>query len=79
MEAEFEDQALALIRRYGDSENEEIWKDLEDFACDHFETMKGKKCPKGFFYLGVAFYKQDDYEEAIKAFEKCINLDKKDA
>lgn len=78
MEAEFEDQALALIRRYEESENEEIWKDLEDFACDHFET-KGKQCPKGFLYLGVAFYKQDDYEKAIKAFDKCINLDKKDA
>lgn len=78
-EAEFEEQALALIRRGNELDNEEVWLDLENFSCDHLDSMNGKNCPKGFFYLGVALYKMSCFEQAINAFEKCINLDKKDA
>ena len=81
LERDFEEKALELIRNglhsKGDSFSD-VWVDLENAAVDQLDQCKGKS-PKGFFYLGVALYKMDYYEQAITAFEKSVQQDSKDA
>ena len=45
----------------------ENWEELYEAAKCHLEETTGKSF-KGFFYMGISFYKTDDFENAIRAF-----------
>ncbi len=48
--------------------HEENWKRLDELATERLEnTHRGSV--KAFFYLGIALYRQCDYENSIRAFE----------
>lgn len=71
MEREFERKCQELIK-------DEDWIQLDSYATEHLEAMSGKSF-KGFFYLGVALYKQNDFENAIRAFSKAEFINGEDA
>jgi tetratricopeptide (TPR) repeat protein len=49
------------------------WEKLEVISVEQLDNCKGKS-PKGFFYLGVALYKMDLADQAIKAYQKSNEL-----
>lgn len=60
LEREFEKRCLKLVK-LGD------WNALDSLASQHLEDTKCESF-KGFFYLGVSFYKCNEHENAIRAF-----------
>jgi tetratricopeptide (TPR) repeat protein len=71
LEREFEKKCLKLIK-LGD------WNSLESVASQHLEDTKCESF-KGFFYLGVSFYKSGEYENAIRAFQRAEAINSDDA
>ena len=49
------------------------WEKLEIISVEQLDSCKGKS-PKGFFYLGVALYKMELTDQAIKAYQKSNEL-----
>lgn len=47
--------------------NEDNWDALYEESKKHLEATNGRSF-KGFFYMGISFYKSEDYENAIRAF-----------
>lgn len=58
--------------------NEENWEELYEVSKSHLEETNGKSF-KGFFYMGISFYKSDDFENAIRAFSKAESINSDDA
>jgi tetratricopeptide (TPR) repeat protein len=56
----------------------EDWLELESFSTSFLEQTKGHSF-KGFFYLGISFYKMQDYENAIRALQKAELVDPNDS
>jgi tetratricopeptide (TPR) repeat protein len=56
----------------------EEWMALEEHARDYLAASEYSSC-KGYFYLGVCFYKQGDFENAIKAFKEAETISPDDA
>lgn len=71
IERDFENKCLRLLK-IGD------WNTLDQIASQHLEDTQGQSF-KGFFYLGVSFYKVGDYENAIRAFQKAEEINSEDA
>eukprot|EP00347_Sterkiella_histriomuscorum_P007456 403348846 len=61
-ERNFEKQCQTLIKH-------QKWEELDKVSTDHLEETHGISF-KGFFYLGISFYKIQDYHNAIRAFQK---------
>ena len=70
-EHDFEKKCLRIIK-VGD------WTNLEAIASEHLEDMKCESF-KGFFYLGVSFYKTGEHDNAIRAFQKAEAINSEDA
>lgn len=60
-ETDFENECIEIIKINSD------WEKLEQKACDQLDKCKGKSF-KGFFYLGIALYKLEYYDGAVKAY-----------
>lgn len=71
-ETEFENECIEIINTTAD------WEKLELKACDQLDKCKGKSF-KAFFYLGIALYKMQYFEGAIKAFLQANEVFSKDA
>lgn len=54
------------------------WAELETFATQFLEETQGSSF-KGFFYLGVSFYKMQDYDNALRALQKAQYIEPNDA
>ncbi|CDW78380.1 tpr repeat [Stylonychia lemnae] len=70
-EREFENRCLRLLKI-------EDWQSLDELASKYLEETHGTTF-KGLFYLGVSLYKQGDYENAIRAFQKAEEINSDDA
>ena len=57
--------------------NNKDWEALEEFSVDLLDDSKGKSAA-AFYLLGLAFYNLSFFREAATAFEKSIEIDKKD-
>lgn len=57
---------------------EENWDTLYEVTKSYLEQTRGKSFA-GYFYMGISFYKEEDYENAIKAFEKAEGINSEDA
>lgn len=70
-ERDFEKKCIACIRSLD-------FEGLEDMARDYLKSTQYQSY-KGFFYLGVSFYRQNDFENAIKAFKEADIINPEDA
>ena len=62
----------------GDLIDQESWDQLEIAAVDQLDETSGK-CHRGYFYLGIAMYKMEFYDQAIIAFMKSSEIKADDA
>ena len=60
IDQEFEKQYIEIM-------NNEDWNELYELSNQHLKETQGKSF-KGFFYMGISFYKNEDFENAIRAF-----------
>ena len=51
----------------------ENWEDLEVASIQQLDQLKGKS-DRAFFFLGVALYKMEFYDQACLAFQKSSEL-----
>jgi hypothetical protein len=70
MEREFERKCQHLIRRTRNYN--EDWDNLENLSKEFLSKTNTDdyKSFKGFFYYGIALYKQGDFENSVKAFKE---------
>jgi tetratricopeptide (TPR) repeat protein len=68
---DFEHQCLDLLKH-------EKYEELECLSVEQLDLYKGQ-CSLGFFYLGISLYKLGYFEECIKAFIKCGEIQGYDA
>ena len=59
-DVEFEKKCQGIVTN-------ENWEELYEVAKSRLEETMGKSF-KGFFYMGISFYKTDDFDNAIRAF-----------
>lgn len=59
----------------------EDWENLENYAMDYIERtgVEDYKSFKGYFYYGIALYRQGYHEDAVKAFKQAESLNENDA
>lgn len=79
MEREFERRCQLVLKN---SQNlDEDWDNLENLAKDFIQKTASAdfRSFKGFFYYGIALYKQAEYENAIKALKEAESLNEEDA
>ena len=69
-EEQFEAKCIQVIKT-------KQWETLELFAVGQLDKTNAKSA-KGFFYLGIALYKMEIYDQAIKAFERSNEIKPKD-
>lgn len=69
MERDFERRCQIILRR--SKLEQEDWKNLENIAMEYIERtgVEENKSFKGYFYYGIALYRQGDHEKAVKAFK----------
>ena len=56
----------------------EDWEELYSTCKSQLEKTNGKSF-KGYFYMGISFYKIEDYDNAIRAFAKAEYINPDDA
>lgn len=71
LDREFERKCAVFLKT-------EDWVALEELARDYLSSQSYNSF-KGYFYLGVCFYKQGDFENAIKAFKEAETINADDA
>lgn len=54
------------------------WTDLDELSNTHLEATSGESF-KGFFYMGIALYKNGNYENALRAYTQAELLNSEDA